>query len=180
VSTKQNRKKAICQIVVFGVCHDVQGAANWRGRRINDAQYKTVLRRLFRRRDFIFEEATGMGPTTAEILALETFGPAHYLDVDPAIEQRSAFNIAQTGQSHPIDPYDPETDSLNEEFIEPQRTRESLWLSKIREISFKNGLLICGFVHTLSMSFRLQSAGYTVEARFYLPWRGFCRGQESQ
>src|SRR6266849_2208533 len=70
VSAKQNRKKAIGQIVVFGVCHDVQGAAKWRGRRINDTQYRTLLRKLFRHRDFIFEEATGLGPTTAEILSL--------------------------------------------------------------------------------------------------------------
>jgi hypothetical protein len=64
---------------------------------------------------------------------------------------------------------------LYSELIDPHSARERLWLQRIQERSFGNGLLVCGFLHALSMSFRLQSAGYTVEAFCYLPWRRFCR-----
>jgi len=164
-------------MVVLGVTHNVQGAEKWCGRRLDDSQYRTVLGRLLDGKDFVFEEATGLGPRTAEKLSLERLGPGRYLDVDPAVEQRPTYGIPKdTGGQSLIDACDPETDSLYTELIDPHSVREKLWLQRIQERTFGNGLLVCGFLHSLSMSFRLQSAGYTVEATFcYLPWRRFCR-----
>ena len=71
-----------------------------------------MLRTLLNAKDFVFEEATGLGPTTAEGLSLKRLGPGRYLDVDPAVEQRDDYGISKDtdGQSA-IDPCDAETDS---------------------------------------------------------------------
>ena len=41
--------------------------------------------------DFIFEEASGLGPTIAEKLALEQLAFGHYVDIDPARNDRPDF-----------------------------------------------------------------------------------------
>lgn len=111
-------------------------------------------------RDFLFEEATGLGPTTAEVRCNEPLGPAHYLDVDPAVEHRAAYEITEnTGEPCYVRPCDPDGFTYNSELIKPQGVRENLWLHRIREKEFENGLLVCGFLHTLSMSFKLLRAG---------------------
>src|SRR5438105_2916726 len=166
------------RIAVFGTCHDVQGAEKRRGRRLDDAQYRAMLDRLLHGRDFVFEEATGLGPSTASKMAEARLGPNRYLDVDPAVEHRSAFGIARvTGYPNAIDPSDAETDFVCTELVEPQGVRENLWVGTIAERDFENALLICGFVHTLSISFKLYAAGYTVEAHHYVPWHPYCRSE---
>jgi len=164
------------QITVLGTCHNVQGAERWHGRKLDDTQYRVVLERLVDESDFVFEEATGLGPTTAERLSAPRLGAGHYLDLDPPLDQRFAFGLAErTGDQSPIDPCDPNTDFCNSELVDPHARRENLWLHTIEEKTFDNGLLVCGFLHTLSMSFRLQSVGYTVRAFHYMPWNKFCQ-----
>ena len=163
-------------IVILGTSHNVQGGENWHGQSLDDTQFKSVLNNLVRGKDFLFEEATGLGPTTAEHLALSRWGAGHYLDIDPPLGDREALGIPQsTGDSVPIDTFDADTDSLCSELIGAQEKREEVWLGKIQVTAFDRGLLLCGFLHALSMSFRLRAAGYTVEAFHYLPWRRFCQ-----
>ena len=164
------------QMIVLGTWHDVQGAQKRTSRRLDDTEYKKVLERLLAGRDFVFEEATGLGPTTAEHYALDRMGAGHYLDVDPALADRRAYGISeQTGVSVPINPGDPESESCNSEHVGDQSTRECVWLQRIQEKTFESGLLVCGFLHMLSMSFRLVGAGYAVEAHHYTPWQKFCQ-----
>ena len=133
----------MAHIVVFGTCHNVQGAQKWQGRGLDDAQYKVALGQLFEGKDFIFEEATGLGPTTAETLTLNCLGAEHYLDIDPPVDQRNAYGLADhSGNSQPIDPYDPLTDFLNEEPAGQQSIRETLWIRRVQEKTFQNGLLL--------------------------------------
>jgi hypothetical protein len=164
------------QMVVLGTWHDIQGAQKRTGRRLDDTEYKKVLERLLPGRDFVFEEATGLGPTTAAHLALDRIGAGHYLDVDPALAERWAYGISeQTGVSVPINPGDLESECCNSERVEDQSRRECVWLQRIQEKTFESGLLVCGFLHVLSMSFRLVEAGYAVEAHHYTPWQKFCQ-----
>jgi len=53
--------------------------------------------------------------------------------------------------------------------VEDQAKREALWLCKILEQNFGNGLVICGCPHTLSFAFRLLSAGFETKACYYMP-----------
>lgn len=164
------------KMVVLGIWHDIQGAPKRTNRRLDDTEYKKVLERFLLGRDFVFEEATGLGPTTAAHLTLDRIGAGHYLDVDPALPERWAYGISEhTGVSAPINPGDPESECCNSERVEDQFRRECVWLERIQEKTFESGLLVCGFLHVLSMSFRLVQAGYAVEAHHYTPWQKFCQ-----
>ncbi len=163
------------RITVLGTCHDVQGAEKWKGLRLDDAQYKTVLKRLLRGCDFVFEEASGLGPTTLERWCVDRMGADHYLDVDPAVVDRPKFGIDRTGECYPIDASFQNTDFLCSEYVKPQAARERLWLRRIKKASFNKAIFVCGHLHMLSMSFRLRARGYEVEASCYIPWRAFCR-----
>src|SRR5437899_7093585 len=83
------------RITVFGTSHRLQGIENvpWA---IDDPMYLVALKNCLRRKDFIFEEASGRVPTTAQGLAVAKFGQGHYLDVDPSIEERQQLGIGQT------------------------------------------------------------------------------------
>ena len=59
-------------------------------------------------------------------------------------------------------------------------TREELWLRRIQEQVFEDALFVCGELHLLSISFRLRSAGYSVEAFHYMPWQDLCRRQHAE
>jgi hypothetical protein len=156
-------------VTVFGTSHRVQGVENFKFK-IDDPTYPVVIDRLLRGKDFVFEEATGLGPTTAEKLVDSKLGPGFYLDVDPSVANRHNYEIGETGRGEPIQPSGPSTDTLNYEFDEEQEKREALWLQRIGEYQFNDALLICGYLHLLSMSFRLRAAGYDVEACYYLPF----------
>jgi len=48
--------------------------------------------------------------------------------------------------------------------------REELWVARVRAQRFDSALFVCGFLHTLSLSFRLQAAGFLVPGtRYYMP-----------
>src|ERR1700733_5680428 len=82
-------------VVVFGTTHELQNMEKY-WRRVDDPHFKSLLDMLIDENeiDFIFEEATGLGPTTAEKVAM-TWGPNHYLDVDPPREERLKFGIPE-------------------------------------------------------------------------------------
>jgi len=164
------------QITIFGTCHDVQGAEKWPGRKLDDAVYKRLLSTRFNEKDFLFEEAAGLGPTTAERLAEKRLGAGHYLDVDPSAASRKEHGIAEkTSDTWPIEPCNEYTDFESQQFVDEHAKREESWVRRIQETRFENGLFVCGEIHTLSMSFRLRSAGYSVEAFHYMPYQEMCR-----
>lgn len=104
------------------------GAKKRKGRSLNDARYREVLEELLQGRDFLFEEATGLGPTTAEVRCNELLGSGRYLDVDPAVKDRAAYGIKEnTGEPRYVRPCDPDGFTYNAECIRPQGgTRKSL------------------------------------------------------
>jgi len=161
-------------IAVLGTSHRLQGARNAAHlQHINDPSYGRYLETQLRANhfDFVFEEASGFGPTIAEDLATKFLGEGHYLDVDPHPKNRAKFGIPPLREDHtPIDPYGDEGCVIHED-LDGQAMREELWVKRCKEQTFTCALIICGFLHTLSLSFRLQSAGFSVEqAGGYIPY----------
>jgi hypothetical protein len=84
----------IPRVTVLATLHVVQGAEKRLGN-VHDPMYVALLNKLMISEgvDFIFEEASGHGPTIAEKLALEQLPFGHYLDIDPARADRGDFCI---------------------------------------------------------------------------------------
>src|SRR5713101_466648 len=168
-------------VVVLGTSHQVQGAENGR-RNIKDPSYSVLVEKLVDTKeiDFIFEEASGLGPTTAERFALPRLGQDRYLDIDPHRDKRHEYGISvDTGSIWPIHPYDssPAPDVANWENVHEHAKREELWLQTIKDQDFGKGLFICRFDHTLSFAFKLRSADFVVEALSYMPHHKLCTKQ---
>src|SRR5260370_5041178 len=72
-------------VILLGTAHRVQGAKKGICN-IQDPDYGTLVNQLWQTYsvDFIFEEASGLGPTFAEKFALEKIGPNRYKDIDPS------------------------------------------------------------------------------------------------
>jgi hypothetical protein len=160
-------------VVLFGTSHRLQGAVKGRFN-VDDPTYAELIERLISEQqiDFILEEATGLGPTTAEKIALCHWGQNHYLDVDPSKQERPEHDVkAQTGEVLLLDPEDPQKskDFAYWEHVEDHIKREELWLRRIQDASFTRALMICGAAHLLSFSFRLRSAALDVKALYYMP-----------
>jgi hypothetical protein len=165
-------------VTIFGTIHQIQGAEAARTPNIDDQKYITLVDGFLEGKDFVFEEASGLGPTKAEHLVTERLGAGHYRDIDPPIDPQSGtrwpYGIGVTGSSFPLEPCTILTDFYRVEFVEEQLKRESLWLARILETSFTNGLFICGELHVLSMAFRLQADKCKVEAWTYVPYLKLC------
>ena len=91
-------------IILLGTAHRVQGAA--RGScNIEDPDYETLVDQLWLEYavDFVFEEASGLGPTFAERFTLANIGPHRYKDIDPSATDRKKLGIpAETGKDYRI------------------------------------------------------------------------------
>jgi hypothetical protein len=157
-------------VTVFGTSHRLQGAELYNSN-VHDPLYSVAINRLLDRKDAVFEEASDCGPTTLEKLALDKLGSGHYWDVD------RQHGCGITGRSEPIDPNGPPTYTLNYEYDSPQEKREDLWLRRIGEQEFERALFVCGYLHVLSMSFKLRGAGYDIESCYYLPHAKLCDKQ---
>jgi hypothetical protein len=162
-------------MVVLGTSHRLQGAQNYKGS-VNVSAYSTLVENLIstKRLDFIFEEASGTGPTHASKLA----GAYPYLDVDPSPQNRKTHGLAEHACSSfiPIDLDDPNMsrDAYVLEYVQEQEQREEFWLRRIVEQNFSRGLMICGHLHTLSFAFRLRLAKFDVESLAYIPYHRLC------
>jgi hypothetical protein len=160
-------------VVILGTTHELQNAEkNPRG--VDDPQFKELLDELIAEDeiDFVFEEATGLGPTTAEKLS-STLGPDRYLDVDPSRGERKKFGIPENTNA-PFMLGSPVTSPptavfADRIFHEVHAMREKHWLQQIAKQDFKKALMICGMNHTLSFAFRLQSANFDVKTVTYAP-----------
>jgi hypothetical protein len=160
-------------VVVLGTSHALQMAENREDREhnVDDPVYTKLVEHFVACSgiDFIFEEASECGPTAAEKLADSLH--KKYLDVDPHPDNRHRYRLDRdTGQN-----LDPPFDHVTWTFAEKQFKREDFWVEKIRRESFQAALVICGIVHTLSLSGRLMSAGFDVYAHCYMPHDKLCR-----
>jgi hypothetical protein len=162
-------------VILLGTAHRVQGAE--RGIcNIEDPDYETLVDqlRLTYSVDFVFEEASGLGPTFAEKFALANIGPNRYKDIDPSAARRRKLGIpAETGKDYRIGNFNFDTSHWGfgrEELIEVHEKREHFWLPFIREQKFIRALVICGQAHLLSFAFRLKSEGFNVKAYSYMPY----------
>jgi hypothetical protein len=167
-------ERVLRNITILGTVHQLQGAEKSTWRNIEDAAYLMLVKRFLQGKDFIFEEASELGPTTAESLATEQLGAGHYLDVDPHSDHRAAYGIGVTGEQFPVDPYTQVTDFYHREFEGEQLKRENLWLGRIRATEFTQALLICGYLHTLSLAHKLRSEDFAVETWTYVPYLRLC------
>jgi hypothetical protein len=154
------------KIAVLGTLHELQGAQQRIGN-IDDPDYRTIVAKLLDGRDFLFEEIGGVGPTDAERLAQKSLGPGRYLDVEPHFSKR--LKKTRAG-------YDNDISDWAYQFVEDLAERETEWLKRIQETEFSDALLICGHAHTVSVSFKLAGAGYSVEKLHqYIPHHRLCR-----
>ena len=164
-------------ITILGTSHDLQGAEK-RKSSVNDPTFSEAIEFLLSGKDFVFEEASGCGPTIVEKSAHEKLGPGHYLDVDPSRADRERYGIGDTGgQPIPIDFLHPVDGYLCPEYDLEQEKRENLWLYQIEGKNFARALFICGYLHTFSMAFRLRHAGYELETWYYMSHEKLCRKQ---
>jgi len=165
-------------LTVLGTYHELQGSKKRPGN-INDPLYEELVTYLIQDQaiDFVFEEATGLGPTTAEHLSGKLVGANRYLDVDPPTQRRQIFGIPSetnkplmlgTPMSNP-----PNIGWANWQPIRTHEARERLWLERIKNQAFNKGLMICGIAHMLSFAFHVQDARFEVKAIDYLPRQKF-------
>jgi hypothetical protein len=164
-------------ILILGTSHSLQGAVNSRWQNIDDPSYRKLIEQLISSYrypvEIVFEEASGCGPTVAEGIA----GQAHlrYMDVDPSADERARLGMRPKPPSAdglPIDEGGMDCYSLDD--VEAQDQRENLWLRKVEETDFNCGLLICGYMHALSLAFRFRTAGFEVESLSYIPCHKLC------
>lgn len=155
-------------IVILGTSHRVQGSPMFPNS-VDDPEYPQKLKLIISEKsiDFVFEEASGCGTTTAARL-VGSGGPIRYLDVDPHPSVAHEFGIVTAaGNAFPVN-------ISKTELVEEQVKREELWVKRIVETDFRNGLLICGYLHTLSMAFRFKNAGLGVTYDYYIPHEQLC------
>lgn len=160
------------RVTVLATLHVLQGAEKRLGN-IYDPVYVELLQKLMVSEsvDFIFEEATGLGPTIAEKLALERLAFGHYVDIDPSRGERAAFGIPTSSSEPNMIGTPPSVSFANWQILDVHAKREELWLQRIQQRKFESALVICGLVHLLSFAFRLQAANFSVQAINYANWQ---------
>jgi len=160
------------RVTVLATLHVIQGAEKRLGN-VHDPVYVELLNKLMISEavDFIFEEASGLGPTIAEKLALEKLPFGHYVDIDPARNERPAFGIPVSSAEPNMIGNPPTVAFANWQILDVHAKREELWLKRMQQREFQSALVICGLVHLLSFAFRLQNAKYSVQAINYANWQ---------
>jgi hypothetical protein len=160
------------RVTVLATLHAIQGAEKRAGN-VHDPTYLELLNKLVASEgvDFVFEEASGLGPTTAEKLALEKLPFGHYRDIDPARSERPEFGIPPNSSEPNMIGAPPKLAIGNWQILEVHARREEVWLKRIQQHEFQSALVICGLVHLLSFAFRLQEAKFSVQAINYANWQ---------
>jgi len=160
------------RVTVLATLHVVQGAERRIGN-VHDPMYVALLNKLMISEgvDFIFEEASGLGPTIAEKLALEKLAFGHYLDIDPARGERAELGIPANSSEPNMIGAPPTVSFANWQILDAHVKREELWVKRMQQHEFQSALVICGLVHLLSFAFRLQDAKFSVQAINYANWQ---------
>jgi hypothetical protein len=161
-------------VVVLGTSHRLQGAEKREGN-IDDPDYISLIEHLrsFYGIDFIFEEACELGPTAAQKLAERRC--LKYRDIDPHPDKRHLYGLPKDTGDFLKKPFDFAARTKPE----AHRKREVFWVEKTKAESFQAALVICGLLHTLSLSEKLISAGFDVHAHYYTPHDKLCRKMHS-
>jgi hypothetical protein len=162
------------KMVVLGTDHALQGVEKLdESKKIDDPTYGVLVEKLVTdfSLDWIFEEASGLGPTTASKLERPGLG---YLDVDPPVNEYHLYGIPPglRFDTYVIyDSNDPRMPKLEpyaaQKIVATVFGRERVWIERINKASFTNGLLICGAAHTFSVALRLDVAGFSVDVIIY-------------
>jgi hypothetical protein len=153
--------------LVLATSHRFQGTQVYKP--VDDPCYRDLLIQLIKEFaiDFVFEEASGFAPTYAQGIA-EGSRAIDYLDIDPPARHRPNYGLSkQTGQMYSVGLWSSPRCTAHEFFVADHSAREAFWLERIKERSFQSALLIVGFAHGLSFSFRLRDAGYAVRCISY-------------
>ncbi len=160
------------RVTVLATLHVLQGAEKQVGS-LHDPIYVALLNKLMISEgvDLIFEEASGLGPTIAEKLALEKLPFGHYVDIDPARGDRPEFGISVSSSEPNMIGAPPKVGFANWQLLEVHAKREELWMKRMQQHEFESALVICGLVHLLSFAFRLQAAKFSVQAIDYANWQ---------
>jgi hypothetical protein len=167
-------------VILLGTSHRLQGAKKGRCN-IEDPDYGTLIEQVWATFsvDFVFEEASGLGPTFAEKFALEKIGPNHYKDIDPSAYERKKLGMdSETGKDYRIGTLNFDTGHwgyAREELVDVHEKREYLWLPFVRAHEFNRALLVCGQAHLLSFAFRLKGENFAVRAYSYMPYKLLAR-----
>jgi len=166
-------------LIVLGTAHPLQMAENCPSheRNIDDPLYAQLIKHFLKESvipvDFVFEEASGCGPTAAEKIADSL--RVKYMDIDPHPDKRHSDGLSRgTGQT-----LNPPFDLVTRMFVDEQTKREEFWAQRIAKGQFQAGLVICGLVHSLSLSQRLTMQGFEVHAHYYVPYDKLCRRSHS-
>jgi hypothetical protein len=155
---------------VLATYHELQGL-DGRTSSVDDPVYAILMRTLVERQgiDFIFEEASGANPSTAERFAEEIFGEGHYLDVDPPLQKRVDLGIPSEVSTPELFGNPPTAGFAYWQSTNGHDAREKLWFRLIQAQRFNRALVICGIAHGLSFAFRLKSAEFDVKVINYVP-----------
>jgi hypothetical protein len=88
----------MASVIVLGTSHQLIRMLSL-ANSVRDPDYEDLTEQLICRYqiDFIFEQASGLGPTTAQELAQPI--SIRYLDIHPRREERHKFGIAQDTDS---------------------------------------------------------------------------------
>jgi hypothetical protein len=158
---------------VLGTSHALQGATK-RTDNIDDPTYALVIKKLILEYsvDFIFEEASEQGPTTAEALAGAY--QIEYVDMDLNEDHREQHGLPMyTARNFEIcrasEPHAPRHEDLVEEYVSNQLKREQYWIDQIKRRVFKGALVICGYLHSFSVAHGLIAAGFSPMVLTYIP-----------
>jgi hypothetical protein len=154
------------RILVLGASHRVQGYPMFVGS-VRDPGYLEKIRSIIASEsiDFIFEEGSGFRTLAHDIADEKSI---LYLDVDPPRLEAHKFGIQDsTGQPFP-------EAITDEQKVEENAKREPYWSAKIEQAQFRSGLLVCGYLHTLSMAIRLLALGFQVTYADYIPHDVLC------
>lgn len=166
-------------VIVLGTSHASQMAENREDRQhnVDDPVYTKLIKHFttcFETPvDFIFEEASECGPTAAKKLSEDWH--LKYVGFDPHPNNRHLYGLSrETGRS-----LDQPFNLVTRMFAEQHFKREQFWVERIRKEQFQTALVICGLVHTLSLSEKLMFAGFKVYAYYYIPHDKLCRKTHS-
>jgi hypothetical protein len=164
-------------VLVLGILHELQGPDFYNY--VEDRSYPKLLETAMSGVDFVFEEASGQGPSIAEGAAAAILGAERYLDIDPSADERPQYGIPRvTASGFPIDPPD-SSDSCCTVDHDAQRLREEEWVRRIKGREFQKALVIVGIAHSLSLQRRLSEAGFSVKLWAYEPHAKLCRRKHS-
>jgi hypothetical protein len=168
--------------VVLGTAHDFQEPECV-------SKFAKFVEELCRRYkvDFIAEEANGAECTHAKIVASSV--NARWANVDITQKERDSKGLECTsvGSLSPDEEFAVDSMFCADTVLNSKKLcfswmeeRERVWVARAEGSTVKSCLLICGVVHTLSVSSKFASAGHAVFPHYYMPDFEFKRTQKRE